>query len=59
MAKSEDMKGLLEYLRSAPGIRNVQYFSAEETRRLFRDENINKQTPAVRRLLIRSENISE
>lgn len=57
MAESEEMKGLLEYLKSAPGVRNIQYLSAEDASRLFKSEGIKEQPPVVRRMLIRSENI--
>jgi|TARA_B110000046_G_scaffold186016_1_gene231415 hypothetical protein len=55
MAKSEEMKGLIEYLKSAPGVRNIQYFSPVEAGSPFQGEAIKKQPPVARRLLIRSE----
>jgi hypothetical protein len=56
MAESEEMKGRLEYLKLAPGVRNIQYFSPLEAGSLFQGEAIKKQPPVVRRMLIRSEN---
>lgn len=59
MVESEEMKGLLEYLKSAPGVRNIQYLSAEDASRLFNREGVKEQPPVVRKALVRFENMQK